>query len=126
MAFKKMPLTFTEIKKKVKQDIPLSILKKMISFCSFSNKTLWYNKRPSLFEEGMILITLYKDLTEIGYNIRKAAPFFTTITLITPISKAGRPRIVNKKKVLNELSHKKKHMNEVIAGVRRKVENLYS
>jgi hypothetical protein len=63
-----MPLTFTEIKKKVKQDISLSILKKMTSFCSFPNKTLWCSKRPSLFEEGMILIMLYKDLIGIGYN----------------------------------------------------------
>jgi hypothetical protein len=63
-----MPLTFTKIKKKVKQDISLLILKKMILFCSFPNKTLWCSKRPSLFEEEMILITLYKDLTGIGYN----------------------------------------------------------
>jgi uncharacterized protein YhbP (UPF0306 family) len=62
-----MLLTFTEIKKKVKQDISLSILKKMISFCSFPNKTLWCNKQLFLFEEEMILITLYKDLTGIGY-----------------------------------------------------------
>jgi hypothetical protein len=56
----------------------------------------------------------------------KATLFFKTITLITPVSKVGRPRIVNKKKVLNELSHKKKHMNEVITSVRGKVESLYS
>jgi hypothetical protein len=55
----------------------------------------------------------------------KAASFFTTITLITPISKTGHPIIVNKKKVLNELSHEKEHMNEVITGVRGKVESLY-
>jgi hypothetical protein len=46
--------------------------------------------------------------------------------LITLVSKVGRPRIVNKKKVLNELSHEIKHMNEVIAGVRKKIESLYS
>jgi hypothetical protein len=40
----------------------------MILFCFFPNKTLWYSKQPSLFEEEMILITLYKDLTGIGYN----------------------------------------------------------
>jgi hypothetical protein len=46
--------------------------------------------------------------------------------LITPVSKAGHPRIVNKKKVLNELSHEEKYMNEeVIVGVRGKVESLY-
>jgi hypothetical protein len=32
---------------------------------------------------------------------------------------------MNKKKVLNELSYKKEHINEVIIGIRRKVENLY-
>jgi hypothetical protein len=53
----------------------------------------------------------------------KATPFFTIITLITPISKVGRLRIVNKKKVLNELSYEEEHMNEVIASVRGKVEN---
>jgi hypothetical protein len=51
--------------------------------------------------------------------------FFTIITLITPVSKVGHLRIVNKKKVLNELSHEEEHMNEIIAGVRRKVKNLY-
>jgi hypothetical protein len=45
--------------------------------------------------------------------------------LITPVIKAGRLRIINKKKVLNKLSHKEKYMNEVIAGVRRKVESFY-
>jgi hypothetical protein len=52
----------------VKQDIPLSILKKIISFYFFSNKTLWCGKQPFLFEEKMILVTLYKDLTGIGKN----------------------------------------------------------
>jgi hypothetical protein len=46
--------------------------------------------------------------------------------LITPISKADHPRIVNKKKVLNELFYEKEYMNEVIAGVRGKVESPYS
>jgi hypothetical protein len=57
---------------------------------------------------------------------QKAASFFTTITLITFVSKAGHLRIVNKKKVLNELFHEEKHMNEVIIGVRGKVESLHS
>jgi hypothetical protein len=64
-----MLLTFTKIKKKVKQDILLLILKKMILFCFFPNKTLWYSKQPFLFEEEkIILIMLYKDLTGISYN----------------------------------------------------------
>jgi hypothetical protein len=46
--------------------------------------------------------------------------------LITLVSKAGRLRIMNKKKVLNKLSHKEEHMNKIIANVRRKVESLYS
>jgi hypothetical protein len=61
----------------------------------------------------------------IDNHFQKATLFFTTITLITPISKVGRLRIVNKKKVLNELSHKKEHINEVIASVRGNVESLY-
>jgi hypothetical protein len=61
----------------------------------------------------------------VDNHFRKAAPFFTTITLITPVSKAGHLRIVNKKKVLNELSHKEEHMNKVIASVRGKVESPY-
>jgi phosphoserine aminotransferase len=32
---------------------------------------------------------------------------------------------VNKKKVLNELSHKKEYINEVIASIRKKVKSLY-
>jgi hypothetical protein len=67
-SFSQMPLTFTEIKKRVKQDISLSILKKIISFCFFPNKTLWCSKQPSLFEEKIILITLFRDLVGIGYN----------------------------------------------------------
>jgi hypothetical protein len=66
--FSRMPLTFTEIKKRMKQDIPLSILKKMILFYFFPNKTLWCSKQPFLFEERMILIMLYKNLTGISYN----------------------------------------------------------
>jgi phage gpG-like protein len=46
--------------------------------------------------------------------------------LITPVSKASHLKIVNKKKILNKLFYKKKHMNKVIVGVRRKVESLYS
>jgi hypothetical protein len=46
--------------------------------------------------------------------------------LITPISKVGHLRIVNKKKVLNELFHEEEHMNEVIISVRRKVESFSS
>jgi hypothetical protein len=45
--------------------------------------------------------------------------------LIIFVSKVGRLRIMNKKKILNELSYEEKHMNEVIAGVRGKVENFY-
>jgi hypothetical protein len=56
----------------------------------------------------------------------KAILFFTTIILITPVSKAGHLRIMNKKKVLNELSHEEEHMNKVITGVRGKAENLNS
>jgi hypothetical protein len=33
---------------------------------------------------------------------------------------------MNKKKILNELSHKEEYMNEVIASVRRKVKSFYS
>jgi hypothetical protein len=46
--------------------------------------------------------------------------------LITPVFKAGHLRIVNKKKVLNELFHEEEHMNEIIIGVKRKVESLYN
>jgi hypothetical protein len=46
--------------------------------------------------------------------------------LITLVSKAGHLRIINKKKVLNKLSHEKKHMNEIIISIRRKVKSLYS
>jgi hypothetical protein len=266
--FSQMPLSFNEIKKRVKNDIPLSILKKMIFFCSFPNKTLWCSNRPSHFEERMILITLYKDLTGIGYNglqkeiskwvkisleslqhnvkivyhelskwaltilqpedicylqrlakktnrpkpcenvvlwmdssdfckkgkrsvhkkkhqwshklkgpgrrwlticnargqtqwissphqptdydgdltliylltieklflhttiivdnhFWKAAPFFKTITLITSVSKAGRPKVVKGKKVINELTLEEQQTNNIIAGVRGKVEGLY-
>jgi hypothetical protein len=45
--------------------------------------------------------------------------------LITLVSKAGHLRIMNKKKVLNELSHEEEHMNEIITSIRRKVKSLY-
>jgi hypothetical protein len=32
---------------------------------------------------------------------------------------------MNKKKVLNELSHEEEHMNEIITSIRRKVKSLY-
>jgi hypothetical protein len=73
-----------------------------------------------------IIEKLFFHTTIITNNhFQKVAPFFITITLITPISKVGRLRIVNKKKVLNGLSHEEKHMNKVITGVRRKVKSLY-
>jgi hypothetical protein len=46
--------------------------------------------------------------------------------LIIPVSKVGHSKIVNKKKVLNELFYEEKHMNEVIIGVREKVKSLYN
>jgi hypothetical protein len=88
--------------------------------------------QPTDYDGDLTLIYLFtiKKLflhtTIITNNcFQKAAPFFTIITLITPVSKAGRPRIVNKKKVLNELSHEEEHINKVIASVRGKVESLY-
>jgi hypothetical protein len=82
-----------------------------------------YNGNLTLIYLFIIEKLFFHTTIIVDNHFWKAAPFFTIITLITPISKAGRPRIVNKKKVLNELSHEKEHMNEVIAGVRK---NLYS
>jgi hypothetical protein len=56
----------------------------------------------------------------------KTTLFFTIIILITLVFKAGRPRIVNKKKVLNKLIYEKEYMNEIIIGVKKKVKSLYS
>jgi hypothetical protein len=74
-----------------------------------------------------IIKKLFFHITIIVNNyFWKVTLFFTIITLITSILKAGHLRIVNKKKVLNKLSHKEKHMNEVITSVRKKVKSLYS
>jgi hypothetical protein len=80
--------------------------------------------QPTDYNGNLILIyffmikKLFFHITIIVDNhFWKAAPFFTTITLITLVSKAGHSRIMNKKKVLNKLSHEEEHMNEVIASV---------
>jgi hypothetical protein len=46
--------------------------------------------------------------------------------VITPISKVGRLRIVNKKKILNKLSKKEKYINIIIVGIREKVKSFYT
>jgi hypothetical protein len=97
-------------------------------------QTQWVSTpyQPTNYDGDFTLIYLF-IIKKIFFHItiivdnhfRKVIPFFTIITLITLVSKVGHPRIVNKKKVLNELSHKEEHMNEVITSVRRKVESLY-
>jgi hypothetical protein len=74
-----------------------------------------------------IIKKLFFHITIIVNNyFQKVTSFFTIVTLITFVSKAGRPRIMNKKKVLNELSHEEKHINKIIINVRKKVENFYN
>jgi DNA gyrase/topoisomerase IV subunit A len=71
--------------------------------------------QPTDYNGDLILIYLFTIeklflyTTIIADNyFWKATPFFIIITLITLVFKAGHPRIVNKKKVLNEfISHKK-------------------
>jgi hypothetical protein len=76
-----------------------------------------YNSNLTLIYLFIIEEFFFHTTIIVDNHFWKTAPFFITITLITSISKAGHPRIVNKKKVLNELFHEEKHMNEVIAGI---------
>jgi hypothetical protein len=108
--------------------------RRWLTICNTRGQTQWVftPHQPTNYDGNLTLIYFFMiekffshTTIIIDNHFRKAAPFFTTITLITPVSKVGHPRIVNKKKVLNELSHKDEHINEVIAGVRGKVENFY-
>jgi hypothetical protein len=61
----------------------------------------------------------------INNHFWKTTSFFITITLITHVFKVDRLRIVNKKKILNELFYKEEYMNEIIISIKKKVKSLF-
>ena len=87
---------------------------------------------PSVFD-GDITIScaseldrLFPGLEMVGDNhFRKASPFLKRLTLHTNISKAGRPRMVQGKKVPVELTPEEEEWNRKISLVRGKIEAPY-
>jgi hypothetical protein len=84
-----------------------------------------YNDDLTLIYFFIIKKLFLHTMIIVDNHFWKATLFFITITLITPVSKVGRLRIMNKKKVLNKLSYEKEYINKIIIGVRKKVKILY-
>ena len=59
---------FGFIKEKVLSKIPSKILSKLVKFVQTCNLTLWGMTKPRNFVEASVFLTLYKDITGIGYN----------------------------------------------------------
>ena len=69
---------------------------------------------------------LFPSLEMVGDNhFRKASPFLKSLTLHTNISKAGRPRMVQGKKVPVTLTPEEEEWNKKISLVRGKIEAPY-
>jgi len=74
-----------------------------------------------------VLDSLFPGLHMIGDNhFRKAAPFLKSVVLHTNITKAGRPRMVNGKKVPVLLSAEEEEWNKKVSLVRGKIEAPYA
>jgi hypothetical protein len=108
--------------------------RRWLTICNARGQTQWISSphQPTDYDGDLTLIylltieKLFLHTTIIVDNhFWKAAPFFKTITLITSVSKAGRPKVVKGKKVINELTLEEQQTNNIIAGVRGKVEGLY-
>jgi hypothetical protein len=94
-------------------------------------QTQWVSSAflPSVFD-GDITIScaseldvLFPGLETVGDNhFRKAAPFLKRLTLHTKVSKAGRPRMVQGKKVPMTLTPEEEEWNRKITLVRGKIE----
>jgi hypothetical protein len=75
---------------------------------------------------AMKIDSLFSGTTMIGDNhFRKATSYFKQIELITPKSHAGRPKMVKGKKVKIQLTKDEEKVNEIIVGIRGKVEAPY-
>lgn len=60
------------IRTAVQNRIGKSLMEKILRECVFSDKKLWAHTKPRGFKKGCLLLTLYKDLTGVGYlDLRK-------------------------------------------------------
>jgi hypothetical protein len=62
-----MTVVMKEIKAKVRCIIKLQTIRSIFCFVHFKKKSLWKTIRPRGFKEGMVMLTIYKDLYGIGY-----------------------------------------------------------
>ena len=63
----KMVLELQHIKDGVVSRIGLPLLKRILREVQISPNTLWATERPRSFVLGMIMITLYKDMTSVSF-----------------------------------------------------------
>jgi hypothetical protein len=87
---------------------------------------------PSLYDGDLAIAekhdieTLFDGETIIADNhYAKSKNFFEKVTFITPYTAAGRPKVVDGKKVKFQLPPEKVAHNAVVAGVRGKVEGPF-
>lgn len=87
---------------------------------------------PSLYDGDLTISekhnieTLFEGETIIADNhYSKCQKFFSKVTFITPFTAAGRPKVIDGKKVPFQLPPEKLSHNAVVAGVRGKVEGPF-
>ena len=108
--------------------------RRWVSICNVKGQTQWVSPPylPTVYD-GDILISnagtldsLFPKLEMVGDNhFRKASPLLKKLTLHTNITKAGRPRMVNGKKIPVTLTPEEERWNEKISLVRGKIEAPY-
>jgi len=108
--------------------------RRWVTVTNVKGQTQWVSSPflPSVYD-GDITIScaseldrLFPGLEMVGDNhFRKASPFLKSLTLHTNISKAGRPRMVQGKKVPVELTPAEEEWNKKISLVRGKIEAPY-
>jgi hypothetical protein len=62
-----MTMVMKEIKAKVQCIIKLQTIRSILCYIHFKKKSLWRTIRPRGFKEGMVMLTIYKDLYGIRY-----------------------------------------------------------
>ena len=105
--------------------------RRWVTVTNVKGQTQWVSSPflPSVYD-GDITIScaselncLFPGLEMVGDNhFRKASPFLKSLTLHTNISKAGRPRMVQGKKVPVALTPEEEEWNKKISLVRGKIE----
>jgi hypothetical protein len=108
--------------------------RRWLTICNVRGQTQWISPPhlPTAYDSHILsrystsIESSFPRTTMIGDNhFRMAASAFITITLITPVSRAGRRKKVDGVMVPRQLSQEDEKINEVISLVRGKIEAPY-